>query len=53
MIKLLIPNLLLYLTLLAPGFVYADPNSEREALARLTHELTALEPLRLRGQISY
>jgi RAQPRD family integrative conjugative element protein len=44
MTKLLIPDLLLCLAL-APGLVCADADSEREALARLAHELTALEPL--------
>lgn len=44
MTKLPIPGLLLYLTL-APGFVLADPDGEREVLARLAHELVTLEPL--------
>ena len=44
MTKLLIPNLLLCLALM-PGLLHADAESEHEALARLAHELTALEPL--------
>ena len=44
MTKPLIPNLLLCLALM-PGVVKADADSEREALARLSHELAALEPL--------
>ena len=44
MTKLLISNLLLCLTL-ASEAACADAENEREALARLAHELTALEPL--------
>lgn len=44
MTKVPIPGVLLCLTL-TPGFAQADADSEREALARLAHELTTLEPL--------
>ena len=44
MTKLLLPNLPLCLVLTS-GPVCADADSEREALARLAHELNALEPL--------
>ena len=38
-------RLLLITTLLLPGSIWADGDGERAALARLNHEIEALEPL--------